>query len=501
MPQDDTLSSVVDLLVIGGGINGVGVARDAAGRGLKVYLCEKDDLAEHTSSASTKLIHGGLRYLELYDFKLVHHALREREVLLQSAPHIIHPLRFVLPHHQALRPKWMIQLGLFLYDHLGGRKKLPGSRRIDLTKHVAGKALKKSYRAGFEYSDCWVHDARLVVLSAMDAATHGAIIATHTCCIGLSREPSHWTATLRNERDGTDFTVQAKAVVNAAGPWVERVLETGIKTEISHGVRYVKGSHIVVPRLFDHDYAYIFQHGDGRVLFAIPFERNFTLLGTTDIELESLPEKVAITQAEIDYICQAVSEYFDQSVQPNEVIWSFSGVRPLYDDAAGNASRVTRDYNLHLDCAQAPILSVYGGKITTYRKLAEEVLALLSTCMPIEKGAWTETSRLPGGDIEGGDFEQFLVQCASHYPWLPPDLLREYAGLYGTQIARLLANCDAKEGLGIHFGGDLYECEVRYLVSHEYAESAEDIVWRRTKRGLAMSAEEIERLGTWLDSR
>lgn len=501
MPNPEPATPLFDLLVIGGGINGVGVARDAAGRGLKVSLCEKDDLAQHTSSASTKLIHGGLRYLEQYDFRLVHHALREREVLLRSAPHIIHPIRFVLPHNESLRPVWMIRLGLFLYDHLGGRRQLPGSRRVMLDKHVAGRALKQIYRTGFEYSDCWVQDARLVVLNAMDAAARGAVVSTHTPCVALSRGASNWTATLRNKRDGTTRTIQAKAVVNAAGPWVEQVLESGVTDGHSRAIRFVKGSHIVVPRLFEHDFAYIFQHPDGRVLFAIPFEDAFTLLGTTDVELDTLPEKNRITPEEVGYICQAVSEYFMRPVQPSDVVWSFSGVRPLYDDAASDASRVTRDYNLHLDCNQAPILSIYGGKITTYRRLAEEVLDLLSGCLDIQGAPWTETSQLPGGDIPDGDFDRFLIDSAAAYPWLSPVQLRTYVGLYGTRINELLAGCDAEEALGLHFGGRLFEREVRYLITQEYAESAEDIVWRRTKRGLHMSSEEIARLDRWLLER
>lgn len=498
MPDHETACPEYDLLVIGGGINGAGVARDAAGRGLKVCLCEMDDLARHTSSASTKLIHGGLRYLEQYDFGLVHHALREREVLLRAAPHIIHPIRFVLPHNDSLRRAWMIRLGLFLYDHLGGRKRLPGSKQVKFAEHVAGRALKPAYLTGFEYSDCWVQDARLVVLNAVDAAARGALISTHTRCIGLSRRVTDWTATLRNERNGSTRTIQAKAVVNAAGPWVEQVLETGVAGGDSRGIRFVKGSHIVVPRLFEHDYAYIFQHPDGRVLFAIPFEGDFTLLGTTEIELATLPEHNQITPEEVAYICQAVSEYFNQPVQPSDVVWSFSGVRPLYDDAASNASRVTRDYNLHLDSRQAPILSIYGGKITTYRRLAEEVLDLLSDCMAIPGGAWTGTSYLPGGDLPDADFERFLETCVTAYPWLTGTQLQSYAGLYGTRITKLLSGCENQEALGVDFGGGLFEREVRYLVTHEYAETAEDIVWRRTKRGLRMSAEQIAWLDRWL---
>ncbi len=495
----ETSTPIVDLLVIGGGINGVGVARDAAGRGLQVYLCEKDDLAQHTSSASTKLIHGGLRYLEFYDFKLVHHALQEREVLLRSAPHIIYPMRFILPHHKALRPKWMIRIGLFLYDHLGGRKILPASHSVDLRKHIAGGMLKPVYKSGFEYSDCWVHDARLVVLTAKDAEARGAVIATHTRCLSLKRHTDHWSATLQNERDGKTIEVKTKAVVNAAGPWVEEVLGLGVSADQTHGVRFVKGSHIVVPRLFEHDYPYIFQHTDGRVLFAIPFEENYTLLGTTDIELDELPDEVAITPDEVEYICTAVSEYFKQPIHPESVIWSFSGVRPLYDDAVSNASKVTRDYNLHLDSQQAPILSIYGGKITTFRKLAEEVMDLLSESMTIEGAAWTAESHLPGGDMANSDFKLFFNQCTRRYPWMNKQLLKSYAGHYGTCIQTLLEESASEADLGIHFGGQLYEKEVRYLIDYEYAESADDILWRRTKRGLRLSAIEIEQFATWVE--
>ena len=337
--QDDLSQapSRVDLLVVGGGINGVGIARDAAGRGLRVLLCEQEDLAQHTSSASTKLIHGGLRYLEYYDFKLVRHALREREVLLRAAPHIIHPLRFVLPYQKQLRPKWMIRIGLFLYDHLGGRELLPASHAIDLRQHVAGAALKSEFSAGFEYSDCWVEDARLVVLSALDAQLHGATILTRTRCTGLQRHADHWLVTLRDQRNGQSRTLRADALVNAAGPWVEEVLALDPEARPPHHIRFVRGSHVVVPKLFDHPYPYLFQNGDGRILFAIPFEHDFTLLGTTDIEMQQVPERAQIEQQEIDYICRAVSEYFEQPIAPSDAVWSYSGVRPLYDDAVGNA--------------------------------------------------------------------------------------------------------------------------------------------------------------------
>lgn len=493
-----TEESIYDLLIIGGGINGVGVARDAAGRGLKVCLCEQHDLAGHTSSASTKLIHGGLRYLEQYDFRLVRHALKEREVLLRSAPHIIHPVRFILPYQASLRPRWLIRLGLFLYDHLGGNERLPASGSIDLTRHRAGQALKPVYSSGFEYSDCRVRDARLVVLNAMDARQRGAVIRTHTCCTALQRHSKHWVVTLKDDRQHAAETVQARAIVNAAGPWVERIQSLAGKPAAQRRIRLVKGSHIVVARLFTHDDAYLFQHTDGRVLFAIPFEQDYTLLGTTDIELEQLPERVEITPHEVEYICHAVNNYLRKPVRSQDVIWSFSGVRPLYNDAISNASEVTRDYHLHLDRDQAPILSIQGGKITTYRRVAEETLKRLSDVIQITGTPWTGSTYLPGGDLPGGDFERFVTDCTARYPDLPGALVARYAGHYGSRIDQLLGACRRVEGLGRHFGNRLYEREVRYLVQSEFAESAEDIVWRRTWLGLGMGQQEISLLQQWL---
>jgi len=490
-----------DLLVIGGGINGVGIARDAAGRGLSVFLCEKDDLAQHTSSASTKLIHGGLRYLENYDFRLVRHALSEREVLLRAAPHIIWPLRFVLPHHRALRPKWVIRTGLFLYDHIGGRKLLPPSHYIDLRRHPAGAALKPEFSTGFEYSDCWVQDARLVVLNAMDARALDAEIRTRTRCIGLQRHSDHWVADLRDEATGDSYKVKARVLVNAAGPWVKQVLQLDSDSHSNKKVRLVKGSHIVVPKLFDHEYPYIFQHSDGRVLFAIPFERDFTLLGTTDQEVVEIPERAQITDQELDYICRTVDEYLDKPVTPEDVVWSYGGVRPLYDNAASSASKVTRDYKLDLNIKAAPILSVFGGKITTYRELAQEAISLLAEQMDIQHPDWTADYHLPGGDIENADFDTFLATCRKTYPWLPDDLVYDYARNYGTRISMLLAGCRNMQALGRHFGGPLYEREVAYLMEHEFARSGEDVLWRRSKKGLFVSQEVAGDLGQWMAAR
>lgn len=490
-----------DLLIIGGGINGAGIARDAAGRGLSVLLCEKDDLAQHTSSASTKLIHGGLRYLEYYDFRLVRHALRERELLLRAAPHIIWPMRFVLPHHKTLRPQWLIRIGLFLYDHIGGRKQLPSSHRVNLRKHPAGELLKPIFKSGFEYSDCWVQDARLVVLNAMDAEVRGARIRTRTRCTGFRRHATHWLADLREETTGDQYQVKARALVNAAGPWVEQVLHLDSERRSEKRLRLVKGSHIVVPRLFDHPYPYIFQNADGRVLFAIPFERDFTLLGTTDREVMELPVQAQIAEDEISYICRAVDEYLNKPVVPADVVWSYSGVRPLYDDAAISASKVTRDYKLDLDTDGAPILSVFGGKITTYRVLAEQVLDLLAKPLEFHHPDWTADTPLPGGEIENADFNAFLGVCKDTYIWLPDDLLYDYARNYGSRISMLLNGCREMRALGRHFGGPLYEREVAYLMEHEFARTAEDVLWRRSKKGLFVSEEAAERLAEWMAVR
>jgi len=483
-----------------GGINGAGIARDAVGRGLSVLLVEKDDLAEHTSSASTKLIHGGLRYLEHYDFMLVRHALQEREVLLNAAPHIIWPLRFVLPHHKALRPKWLIRLGLFLYDHIGGRKRLPASHSVDLTKHVSGKALKQTYTSGFEYSDCWVQDARLVSLNVLDAAERGCDVRTRCECTDLVRLDGQWRVHLHNKFGDTKSIVSAKAVVNASGPWVEQTLDLDEEHDSKHGVRLVKGSHIIVPKLFDHPYTYIFQNADNRVLFAVPYEQNYTLLGTTDVEVDDKPSKQHIDQDEIDYICKSVGEYFDKPVDPKSVVWSYAGVRPLYDDASENASKVTRDYKLDLDERKnAPILSVYGGKITTYRKLAEQAVGMLQATLRNSAKPWTESEPLPGGDINDANFDGFVSQLTNQYGWMDESLLFDYARNYGTRVHNLLADASSMADLGQHFSGPLYQREVDYLVEHEWARSAEDILWRRSKKGLHTDTDTVEVLQSYLD--
>lgn len=493
------MAEVLDIVVVGGGINGAGIARDAAGRGLSVLLCEKNDLASATSSASTKLIHGGLRYLEYYEFRLVREALIEREVLLRAAPHIIWPLRFVLPHNKGLRPAWMIRLGLFLYDHLGGRKLLPGSQGIDLARHPAGEPLVADLRKAFVYSDCWVQDSRLVVLNAMDAAERGARVLTRTECLSARREGAHWRVVLRDRRDGSQREVAARALVNAAGPWTAEFIEQRAGLNKAKSLRLVKGSHIVVPRLFDHDYPYIFQNPDGRIVFAIPYEDDFTLIGTTDVDFTGDAAAVAISDDEVRYLCDAVNAYFKRKIAPGDVVWTYSGVRPLYDDAAESASSATRDYVLELDHGEgrAPLLSVFGGKITTYRKLAEHALEKLAGTLGPLGAPWTAGPPLPGGDMPGADFEGCLSRFQQDHAWLPADLARRYLRNYGTRAERLLDGAADLAGLGEHLGDGLYEAELRYLMRHEWAETAEDVLWRRSKLGLHLDAPTKGRLDDW----
>lgn len=492
-----------DLLIIGGGINGAGIARDAAGRGLKVLLCEKDDLASHTSSASTKLIHGGLRYLEHYDFALVRKALKEREVLLEAAPHIIWPLRFVLPHHKDLRPAWLIRLGLFLYDHLGGRKRLPSTQTRNRSNSEVFAPLKPQFKKGFEYSDCWVEDARLVVLNAMDAKAHGATIMTRTECTAIRQTGTGWTADLRPDSDAVQ-QVEAKAIINAAGPWVDHIANVAqAKVSNAPQVRLVKGSHIIVPKLFDDERCFIFQAGDGRVVFAIPYENGrFTLIGTTDLGFEGDPDQVEISPGEVDYLCDLANQYFARAISPADVVSTYSGVRPLFEDQAENASSVTRDYVLkRQDQNGAPFLSVIGGKITTYRKLAEDALKTLKPHLPACGAMWTADAPLPGGDIEDADFAAFERVCAEMYPWLETRTRDRLARTYGTRIHDLLGDATSTAELGHEYGGGLRQKEVDYLVEQEFARSAEDVLWRRTKLGLHMTPEEMAGLRTHFDAR
>ena len=478
-----------DLAVIGGGVNGCGIARDAQGRGLSVFLTEMGDLAGATSSASTKLVHGGLRYLEFYEFRLVREALREREVLLASAPHIVWPLRFVLPHHGGLRPWPVIRLGLFLYDHLGGRHILPPTRSLDLRRDEAGRPLKPAFTRAFEYSDCWVDDARLVVLNARDAADRGAEITTRTRCVEARRRDRLWHLVLEDQRNGRRFEVTARALVNAAGPWVSEVLHSVIGQNDPSPTRLVKGSHIVVERLFDHDRAYISQNADGRICFAIPYEREFTLIGTTDEDFRGDPADVAITDAETDYLLAAVSEYLAKPVTRDQIRWTYSGVRPLYDDGASKAQEATRDYVLSLDvqAGQGPLLSVFGGKITTYRRLAEEAMDLLGPTFPHMRGPWTANATLPGGDIKATLFREWERGKAEHYAFLDPEMVWRLCRAYGTRVDRVLASATSRDALGADFGAGLTQREVDYLIGNEWAETAEDILWRRSKLGLHIS--------------
>jgi len=489
-------SGTYDVLVVGGGINGAGIARDAAGRGLSVLLCEQDDLAAHTSSASTKLIHGGLRYLEHLQLSLVRKALIEREILLGSAPHLMRPLRFILPHDAHLRPAWMIGAGLFLYDHLARRRRLAGSARIDLRRHVAGTALKPRYVRGFVYSDGWTDDARLVVLNAVDARERGAVILTRTRCEKLEADRGRWVATLATASGRQ--TVPARAVVNATGPWVSHFVREASPVSASHSVRLVKGSHIVVPRLYAHRFAYLFQNEDRRIVFAIPYERDFTLIGTTDVEYAGDPGEVRIVPEEISYLCASVSRYFATPVLPEQVVWSYSGVRPLLEDEAANPASVTRDYALELDRHPAPLLSVFGGKITTYRKLAEGAGDVLSRELGSPSGAWTARALLPGGDLPRGSYAGFLRGLERAYPWLPPPLTYRYAHAYGTRVTQVLRGARSLADLGEELLPQLYEREAEYLCGVELARTAEDILWRRTRLGLRVGTGGIGRLQSWL---
>ncbi len=495
MGQRTTVSEEIryDVLVIGGGVNGAGIARDAAGRGLSVLLCEQDDLASHTSSSSTKLIHGGLRYLEYKEFGLVRKALQERETLLRAAPHIMWPLRFVMPHMPNLRPAWLIRIGLFLYDHLAKRELLPGSHGISMARHAAGKPLVDSIRRGFVYSDGWVDDARLVVLNAMDAREHGARILTRTKLVSATRADGEWLARLQRA-DGSTLEVRARAIANAAGPWVGSVLHGSLGRDAHHSVRLVKGSHIITKRLFDHDHAYIFQNPDKRIIFAIPYEHDFTLIGTTDVEYRDDPSKVAIDGDETQYLCDSINRYFKRQISPADVHWTYSGVRPLLEDEnAENASAVTRDYRLEMDPGQgAPLLSVFGGKITTFRKLAEDAASLLCEALGSSAPAWTAGRPLPGGDIADARFAPFADAFARRHPWLPAALARRYARAYGTRAERIVGDARALDGLGAQVAPGLYEAELRYLRDHEWATCAQDVLWRRSKLGLHVAAGTLE---------
>ena len=498
------IPSTCDVLVVGGGINGAGIARDLAGRGLKVVLCEKDDLAQATSSSSTKLIHGGLRYLEYNEFALVRKALAEREVLLRSAPHIMRPLRFVMPHDPGMRPVWMIRIGLFLYDHLARREVLPASRTVDLRRHEAGAPLQSRFAKGFVYSDGWVDDARLVALNAIAAAELGATVLTRWRCADARRADGQWNVALDTPR-GERHVLTARALVNAAGPWAAQFLGEHAHLPHDRTLRLVKGSHIVVPRLFEHEHAYIFQNPDKRIIFAIPYEHDFTLIGTTDVEHHGEIGAAKIDGDEIDYLCEQASRYFARPVTPRDVVWTYSGVRPLLDDESGDPSAVTRDYSLELDTAQAPLLTVWGGKITTFRRLAEDAADLLMKPLHVDarRGAWTRGAFLPGGDLSpwigratrpDTDFARFEQAARLRFPQLAADVLHRLARAYGARIDRVVGDAGTP---GAEVAPGLFEFELRYLHDHEWARSAEDVLWRRSKLGLHYSAEQRAAVAAW----
>ncbi|MEN3974118.1 glycerol-3-phosphate dehydrogenase [Emcibacter sp. SYSU 3D8] len=486
----------VDLLVVGGGINGAGIARDAAGRGLKVMLIERGDLAGATSSASSKLIHGGLRYLEHYEFSLVRKALAEREVLLAAAPHLVAPLEFVLPQGTGSRPGWMLRIGLFLYDHLGGRKRLPRSRGIDLRKHPAGRPLKDRYRHGFTYADCWTDDARMVVVNAMDAARFGTTVRTRTELVRARRDGGAWSAAIRDVHTGREESVSARILVNAAGPWAADLIEHRLGMGGGKRLRLVKGSHVVVPRPDGADDAYLLQNDDGRVVFVLPFLDRFSLIGTTEVELDAMPDEVAITPDEAGYLCGVVNRYFSRPIAPSDVVWSFAGVRPLVDDADDDPSSVTRDFLIALDApaGTAPLLSVLGGKITTYRVLAEAAMSELSPFLPGLPGPWTKGVPLPGGDIPRADVAAYLAEVLQDVPWLPPDVTRRLVHTYGSRVQMLLGTARSLADMGQHFGDGVYEAEISYLLQYEWLETVDDFLWRRTKLGLAASDATVGRL-------
>ena len=492
---------VHDLFIIGGGINGCGIARDAQGRGYSVFLAEMNDLASGTSSWSTKLIHGGLRYLEHYEFRLVRESLMEREVLWANAPHIIWPLRFVLPHHKGLRPAWFLRLGLLIYDHLGGRKLLPATRTLDMQEDISGKPLKPLFSKAFEYSDCWVNDARLVALNACDAAERGAQIRTRTKVVKAERKNGLWNVTIRAQ-SGVEETICARMLINAGGPWVDQIIAATLGKNDVHNVRLVQGSHIVVKRMFEHEKCYIFQNADNRIIFAIPYERDYTLIGTTDQDYKGDPKDVAITEGETDYLLNAASEYFKKPVRREDIVWTYSGVRPLFDDGASKAQEATRDYVLKTEGApsEGVVLNIFGGKITTYRRLAESVLEKVEAVLGAKNRSWTKTATLPGGDFPALGFEAEVHRLQTDYAFLNTRQATRLMRLYGTKSRVFLGNAGSTADLGQQFGPDLTGAEVDYLIRNEWATSADDVLWRRTKAGLGIDSEAIARLRTFIEN-
>lgn len=493
--------TVFDLFVIGGGINGCGIARDAVGRGYSVALAEMNDFASGTSSGATKLIHGGLRYLEHYEFRLVREALMEREVLWAMAPHIIWPMRFVLPFQKGgIRPAWLIRLGLFLYDHLGGRKLLPPTKTLDLRRDAAGKPLKPLFSRAFEYSDGWVDDARMVVLNARDAADRGATILSRSKVVSARRDGDVWVIEVRSEQTGAVTTFRSRMLVNAAGPWVDQVLAGAFGRNNVHNVRLVQGSHIVVRKKFSDPRAYFFQNPDNRIIFAIPYEKEFTLIGTTDRDYSGDPKSVKISDEETAYLCNAASEYFAEPVRSEDIVWTYSAVRPLYDDGASKAQEATRDYVLKLDsdAAGPPLLNVFGGKLTTYRRLAEHALEKIGEAIGIKGSSWTDKSRLPGGDFAPTGYEAEVSKLAKSAPFLTRPHAERLVRCYGTLAGAIIGDASRPEDLGRFFGGTLYEAEVRWLIEKEWARTAEDVLWRRTKQGLLLTAGEAAGLEEYM---
>lgn len=494
------VGEVYDLFIIGGGVNGCGIARDASGRGLSVALAEMNDLASATSSSSTKLFHGGLRYLEYFEFRLVREALVEREVLLRAMPHISWAMRFVLPYSRASgrRPAWLIRLGLFLYDHIGGRKILPATKTIDLTIDASGAPLKDIFRRAFEYSDCWVEDSRLVVLNARDAALRGARIMPHTKVISARRQDGLWQIETRDS-NGNRAIFSAKCLINAGGPWVEDILKHKVNQPSKDSVRLVRGSHIITRKLFAHEKCYSLQGKDGRIIFAIPYEQDFTLIGTTDIDHADLATPPRCSDEEIDYLLGFASNYFKTPVGRDDVVASFSGIRPLYNDGAGNASAATRDYVLRLDdAAGVPLLNIFGGKITTHRKLAESAMAEIAPFFPKMSGSWTADSALPGGDFAVDEFEELVAEMEAQFAFLPTGVARRLVRAYGTDARRILAGSKSAEDLGDDFGAGIYAAELDWAVKHEWVASAEDFIWRRTRLGLRLNAEQIARIDQYV---
>lgn len=491
-------NSPVDLLIIGGGINGCAIARDAAGRGLSVMLCEMGDIASATSSWSSKLIHGGIRYLESYEFKLVREALNEREVLMKSAAFLIHPLKFILPYEKHLRSPWLLRTGLFIYDHLGKRSTILGSQKETFTPNDPENALDSRFTFGYSYYDCQTDDARLTLLCARDAHEHGANILTHTQCTSLTHDGQLWTATLHDQLDHSSTTVQARSIVNAAGPWVDHVNHDITHINTTAKTQLVQGSHIVVPKLYEGFHAYILQNKDGRIIFSIPYLNQFTLIGTTDVSYKGDPAKVTITEKEIQYLCNSINSYFQKNICASDIVWSYSGVRALYDDHANNPSKTTREYHLQLHSDKTPpYLAVFGGKITTCRILAQDAMQRLQPFFSHMGHSWTQDAYLPGGNLNMS-WPQFITQLEKDYPWLPSSLCKRYASAYGTYTHSLIGDATSLQDLGMHFGADLYEHEVLYWIQNEWAQNVDDMLWRRSKLGLFLDEAGVAKLKDYI---